>query len=277
MDDFHFPPLRSTGWRFHGCLNIKNPHWAPIKDSFITNYRFCSRQEKISCIPRKITAHAEPSKRSLWQDLICALSPTVCSCKVTNENELFVCWMGTIQSGTRIPAFPHFLLYSTVFAHICLYWDYLSIPPCLVSHSSLYHSHSLATLFCIPSVSFSQWLTLLPSNCLSTWIMLYLVCVWACVCVCSVPIKACYYTPEKRRSTFHWVTGVFASPAHLISCIICILLASISQCAICFCHTPLYFLTPSFLSFTIDPSRCDETPWNFTIVHILILNNNIHI
>lgn len=42
---------------------------------------------------------------------------------------------------------------------------------------SLYHSHSLPTLLCIPSLSFSQWLTLLPSNCLSTRIMLYLVCV----------------------------------------------------------------------------------------------------
>lgn len=79
--------------------------------------------------------------------------------------------------------------------------------------------------------------------------------------VCSAPTKAWYYTPENRPRTFHLVTGVFASPAHFISCIICILLASISQCAICFCDILLCFLfAPSFLSFTFDPSWCDETP-----------------
>lgn len=168
--------------------------------------------------------------------------------------------MDVVKSRTQARAFPRFLLYSTAFAYICLYLDYLSIPPFSVSHSSLFIIPLLSPHSSVfPCSAFHNgWLCLHPIAYQHE--LCFILCVFERVRVCSVPTKAWYYTPENRHSTFHLVTAVLASPAHFISCIICILLASISQRAICFCHTLLYFLVCSL--FPLIHIRSFSLWWN---------------
>lgn len=138
---------------------------------------------------------------------------------------------------------------------------------------SLYLSHSLSLGVSRRCSVFPQCLVTVADFVSVQWLITttYALsfCVWeyeyvwayacACMCVCvkhqqSVILrKLLCLNSRHRHSTFNFLTTLFASPADFITCIICILLASISQRAIAFCHTMSHPL-PCCRIFSLSPS-----------------------
>lgn len=119
------------------------------------------------------------------------------------------------------------------------------------SPTSLYRSFFLSHLVSRQYSVFPQCLVIVTDFVSIQWLISKTYALSHCVCV-SVGISLCLCIKHQqsmilrkllclnsrhKRSTFYFLTRVFASPADFITCIICMLLASISQCAFAFCHT----------------------------------------
>lgn len=162
-------------------------------------------------------------------------------------------------------------LYLSVFASFGLSLHFV-IP--FLPLESLYLSHSLSlevsqqcSVFpqCLVTVAdfvSIQWL--ISTTCALSFCACVCVCMGICLCICAcvrvwhqqsvILRKLLCLNSRHRHSTFYFLTRLFASPAHFIACIICILLASNSRRAIAFCHTMSHLLPVVVFSLSVSPS-----------------------